>query len=143
MRRSLISMAAASLACAVLAAAAPAPAADPPYRVAGFVRAGGEGGWDYVTVDAVRRRLYVTRSNRVQVVSLDTGDTLKGIPDTPGVHGVALAHELRHGYTSNGRDSSVTVFNLEGPFPIKKIGIPGRGPDAILYDALTKRVFTC
>jgi DNA-binding beta-propeller fold protein YncE len=78
----------------------------------------------------------------VQVIALD-GDTLVGdIGDTPGVHGVALVPELGRGFTSNGRDSSVTVFDLKTLAALGTVKVGGRNPDAIIYDATTRRVFT-
>jgi DNA-binding beta-propeller fold protein YncE len=63
------------------------------------------------------------------------------IPDTPGVHGIALDYELGRGFTSNGREDTVSVFNLKSLAVEKKIKV-GNGPDAILYDPFSKRVFT-
>src|SRR5437868_6683496 len=88
---------------------------DPPpsVRVLRRVKIGGEGRWDFLTVDAAGRRLFVPRSTHVLVLDL-AGDDLKQvgeIPDTKGVHGVALAPELGRGFTSNGQDNSVSIFD--------------------------------
>ncbi len=117
------------------------PAADPGYKVAKKFPIGGEGGWDYLTMDAAARRLYITRFNRVTVVDADEGKVVGEIPGTTGVHGVALVPELNQGYTSNGGDSSVTVFDLKTLKEIAKIKVGAR-PDAILYDPASGRVFT-
>jgi DNA-binding beta-propeller fold protein YncE len=116
-------------------------AADPGYRVIKKLRLGGEGFWDYLTVDNTSRRLYISRGTHVMVVDL-AGDSLAGdIPETPGVHGIAVAPELNRGFTSNGRANTSTIFDLK---TLKKIGEvkTGANPDAILYDAASKRVFT-
>ena len=105
------------------------------------IEVGGEGGWDYLTVDSEARRLYVSRGNRVVVIDLDNETVVGELPDTPGVHGVAIAPESGKGYTTNGGDGTVTVFDVK---TLKATGkIEARGvPDAILYDSVSKRVFT-
>ena len=77
------------------------------------IAVGGEGGWDYLTVDSEARRLYVSRGDRVTVLDLDTEAVVGELAGTPGVHGIAVVPELGKGFTSNGRDSSVTVFDLK------------------------------
>ena len=131
-----------TLALAVLALLLFGAAGEPPYRVLQQYQPGGEGGWDYPTVDADGKRLFVSRSTRVQVLSLADGKLLGEIQDTPGVHGVALAPDLHKGFTSNGRDSSVTVFDLSTLAPLSRIDVQGNRPDAILYEPVTHRVFT-
>ena len=123
---------------ALRAAADEAPPAQPKVHK---IAVGGDGGWDYLTVDSPARRLYVSRGNRVVVVDLDKETVVGELPDTPGIHGIAIVPELGKGYTSNGADSSVTVFGLKTLKAIKKIEARGV-PDAILYDAASKRVFT-
>src|SRR4051794_2160549 len=78
------------------------------YHILKKVKLGGDGGWDYLTVDPQARRLYISRGTHVMVVDADTGALVGDIPDTPGVHGIAIAPELNMGFTSNGRGSSVT-----------------------------------
>ena len=103
----------------------------------------GDGGWDYLTYDSHANRLFISRATHVQVVDPDKGKVLADIPDTPGVHGIALADDLGKGFTSNGRDDSVTVFDLKTLGTIAKIKTEGgRNPDFIAYDAVSKRVFT-
>ncbi len=113
-----------------------------PYGIVAKYAVGGDGGWDYLTVDAAAHRLYVSRSTRVVVVSTITGKQVGEIPNTPGVHGIAIASKLGKGYTSNGRDNSVTIFNLKTLATIGKIPV-GQNPDAIMYDAPSHRVITC
>ncbi len=110
-------------------------------EVAHRILLGGEGGWDALTVDSATHRLFVTHGTRVQVVDVKTDKVLGEIPDTPGVHGVALADDLGRGFTSNGRDSSVTIFDLKSLAVLGRLKLPARNPDAIEYDAVTKRVF--
>jgi YVTN family beta-propeller protein len=111
------------------------------YHVTSRFKLGGEGGWDYLTFDAKGGRLFISRSTHVMVVDVDKGTVVGDIPDTQGVHGVALVEDLNKGYTSNGRTSSVTVFDLKTLKVLKQIPV-GKNPDAILYDPASKRVFT-
>jgi YVTN family beta-propeller protein len=112
----------------------------PGYHLLKKIEVGGEGGWDYLYVDSAGRRLYVSRSTRVMVFDVDTGKSVGEIPDTPGVHGIAIADDLGRGFTSNGRDASVTIFELKTLKPISKVKV-GTNPDCILYDLATHRVF--
>lgn len=129
-------------AAAILAIASPAfGQTDPGYRVVRRVVVGGDGGWDYLVVDSEARRLYVTHGTRVQILDADTIAPLGEIADTAGVHGVALAPELGRGFTSNGRASSITIFDIKTGRTIQEVKIEGQNPDAILFDPLTRRVF--
>ena len=126
----------------LLAAAAPLGAqATPTYHVARRVALGGEGGWDYLTADSAAHRLYVTHATHVLVVDTDRDSVVGDIPNTAGVHGVALAPELGRGYVSDGRDSTVTVFDLKTLAVVSRLKVTGP-PDAILYEPATRRVFT-
>jgi DNA-binding beta-propeller fold protein YncE len=133
-----------SLVLLAIAGAAPrATAADAEhYRIVDRLKPGGEGGWDALTVDPVARRLYVSRSTRVQVIDLNTGKLAGEILETPGVHGIALAPEFNRGFASNGRDSSVTIFDLKTLATISKVKLDAKSPDAIIYEPVTKRVFS-
>jgi DNA-binding beta-propeller fold protein YncE len=110
------------------------------YHLLKKIEIGGEGGWDYLTVDSSARRLYVSRGTRVMVFDADTGKSVGEIPDTPGVHGIAIADDLGRGFTSNGRHGSVTIFELKTLKAIGKVKA-GTNPDCIIYDAATHRVF--
>src|SRR5437879_4214242 len=101
----------------------------------------GNGGWDYVTIDSAARRLYLSHGTEVNVVDADNGKLIGTIGDTPGVHGAAIASQFKHGFTSNGRENKVSMFDLSTLQLIKKIDV-GKGPDGIYYDPETKRVFT-
>jgi len=110
------------------------------YHLLKKIDVGGEGGWDYLYVDSSARRLYVSRSTRVMVFDADTGQSAGEIPDTPGVHGIAIADDLGRGFTSNGRDGSVTIFDPKSLKSIGKVKV-GTNPDCIIYDSATHRVF--
>ena len=103
---------------------------------------GGDGGWDYLTYDPQGKRLFISRATRVQVVDPEKGTLITEIPDTSGVHGIALAQDAGKGFTSNGRENTVTVFDLKTLKQTAKIKLDGgENPDAIIYDGASKRVF--
>ena len=101
----------------------------------------GAGGWDYITIDSGARRIYVSHAVRVNVLNADTGAPAGTVEDTPGVHGIAIASASKHGFTSNGKENTVSMFNTSDLSLIKKIDV-GKGPDGIYYDPGTDRVFT-
>jgi len=111
------------------------------YKLLKKVVLGGEGGWDYLYADAATHRVFISRGTHTMVVDAD-GKLLGDIPNTDGVHGIALAPEFNRGFTSNGRASSVTIFDLETLKPINEVKVTGENPDSILYDPASKRVFT-
>ncbi len=130
----------------LLAATSPVAAADPTAAASGYhvikkTVLGGEGFWDYLTMDSAARRLYISRATHVLVLDPDTTTQVGEIPDTPGVHGIALAADLGRGFTSNGRADTVTIFDLK---TLQTLGSAktGKNPDAIIYDDATHRVFT-
>lgn len=125
----------------LLAAATALAAAGPGYKVINTYKVGGDGGWDYLTADSSARRLYISRATHVIVLDLDSGKTVGDIADTPGVHGIALAPELGRGFVSNGREGTVSIFDMKTLATSSKVKV-GDNPDAILYDPATKRVFT-
>jgi DNA-binding beta-propeller fold protein YncE len=120
--------------------ATPAPGASG-YHVIKTISVPGEEGWDYLIVDSAARRVYVSHGSHVVVLDADTYAVVGDIPDTQGVHGIAIAADLGRGYTSNGRANTATIFDLK---TLKTIGTvkTGTNPDAIVYDSVTKRVFT-
>ena len=132
----LVTVISVSLAALALAAAGPG------YHVAKTYKLGGEGGWDYLIADGNANRLYISRGTHVIALDVDSGKTVGDIPDTQGVHGIALAPELGRGFTSNGREGTVTIFDIQTLKPIGEKVKVGDNPDAILYDPATKRVFT-
>jgi YVTN family beta-propeller protein len=103
---------------------------------------GGAGGWDYLTLDAAGKRLFVSRATRVDVISTESGKVIGTVPNTQGVHGIALAEDAKRGYTSNGKADSVTVFDTENLTVIREVKIAAHNPDAILYEPVGKHVFT-
>src|SRR6478736_3308194 len=125
----------------VLAAPAESGAAGASgYHVSKTIPVGGEGFWDYTTVDAEARRLYVSHGTHVVVLDADTQAVVGDIPDTQGVHGIAIAAESGHGFVSNGRSNPVTMFDLKTLKTLSTIPT-GTNPDAIVYDSSSKRVF--
>ena len=112
------------------------------YQLLKKISAGGDGGWDYLTVDPAARRLYISRQTRVMVFDLDSEKLAGEIPNTTGVHGIAIASDLGRGFTSNGRDNSVTIFDLKNLNVLNTVKISGKNPDAIIYDPASHRVFT-
>ncbi len=111
------------------------------YHEVGRIAVGGEGGWDYLTVDNEAHRLYVTRGSHVMVIDIAKNALVGDIPNTPGVHGVAIAPKLRRGFVSCGRENSVLIFDIKTLKEIQRVPV-GKNPDAILFDAATNRVFT-
>ena len=120
--------------------AAPSPGPSG-YKVIKTVPLGGEGGWDYVYVDSAARRVYISRGTHTVVMNADTYAVEGDIPDTQGVHGIAIASDLGRGFTSNGRTNDVTIFDLKTLKPIGKVQTD-KNPDAIVYEPVSKRVFT-
>ncbi|MGC4046153.1 MAG: YncE family protein [Armatimonas sp.] len=124
-----------------LAIGAYAQKPPPNYHEVGRIAVGGEGGWDYLSVDPDAHRLYVTRGSHVMVVDTVKNALAGDIPNTPGVHGVALASRLGRGFVSCGRENTVLIFDLKTLKEIERVPV-GKNPDAILFDAATGRVFT-
>lgn len=110
------------------------------YRKLAEISIGGEGGWDYLSVDPAARRLYVSHSSRVLVVDVEKDAVVGEIAPTAGVHGIALAADLRRGFVSNGRDATVGIVDLD---TLKTIGTvkTGENPDAILYEGVRHEVY--
>jgi DNA-binding beta-propeller fold protein YncE len=129
------------LLCSALLFGSIAAAAGPGYHVTGKIEIGGDGWWDYLTVDSAAQRLYVSHGTRVVVVDLKNNKVVGDIPATLGVHGIAIAPELGRGFTSNGGMNTVTIFSLATLKPIGEVHT-GKNPDAILYDPASGRVFT-
>jgi YVTN family beta-propeller protein len=100
----------------------------------------GSGSWDYLTVEEVARRLYVSHGTQVEVIDLDSLSVVGNIPKTPGVHGIAIAPEHGKGFVSAGQSNAVTVFDLKTLKPITGVST-GQKPDAIIYDPASSRVF--
>src|SRR5579863_9489353 len=93
----------------------------------------GEGGTDYVAVESATGRVFVSRADHMMVIEGATGKVLGDIPNTPGVHGAGLATKSGHGFTTNGGDETVTMFDLKTLAVIRQIMV-GPGLDGIMYD---------
>jgi len=141
-RRFLGSICAVSFLTVVFAAGSFAEPQAGSYHVIRRIPVGGEGAWDYLKVDPDSHRIYLSRGSHVMIVDEVSGKVLGDIPDTKGVHGIAVAPELGRGFTSNGGANTVTVFDLKTFKPISEIKTTGENPDSILYDPGTKRIFT-
>lgn len=102
----------------------------------------GAGSWDYLTLDEARHRLFIARETRVEVLDTGTGEVVGRILNTEGVHGVALAPDLKRGFTSNGRANTVTEFDYDTLAPLRTVAVSGSNPDAILYDGKRGHLFT-
>ena len=113
----------------------------PHYHLEGKWKAGGEGSWDYLTLDSPSHRLYVARTDRVQILDTETGAQIREIPGLEGGHGVALAPELNRGFATSGGSDSVLVFNLTSLRPDGAPVAVGKKPDAVVYEPATRHVF--
>lgn len=110
------------------------------YQLLKKVAVPGTGGWDYLTVDAAARRIYISHSTQVDVLDADSFALVGTIPNTPGVHGIAIASEFGRGYISAGKADAVVPFDLKTLEPMPQIKV-GKKPDAIIYEPLTKRIY--
>jgi hypothetical protein len=126
-------------ACVAVALASSGVARAQTFKVEKF-NIGGEGGTDYVTAEPGTGRVFVSRGTHVMVVDGRTGKVIGDIPDTPRMHGIALAASSNHGFTTNAGDSTVTMFDLKTLAPIKKIKVSQGGLDGIMYDDFSDRV---
>jgi WD40 repeat protein len=111
------------------------------YRAIKTLPVGGDEGWDYVTVDSDARRVFVSHGTHVVVLDADSGEVIGDIPDTQGVHGVAVASDFGRAFTSNGRANTLTVPDLKSLEAIGSVKT-GMNPDAIIYDQATKPILT-
>ena len=116
-------------------------AAAPTYKVVGKIKVGGATRWDYAYVDSANHRLYVSHQTQTEVIDTATDKVVGTIPDTKGVHGIAIAADLGKGFTSDGGDNDVTVFDIKTLKVLSKVKT-GQNPDSIIYEPVTHRVFT-
>ncbi|MEO8358500.1 MAG: YncE family protein [Vicinamibacteria bacterium] len=119
----------------------PTSAADGPYVFKKDIAIGGEGGWDYLSVDAAARRLYVTHATKVVVIDLDTEKVVGEVPNTPGVHGFAIAADLGRAFASAGASSKASIVDLKTLALISQVDT-GANPDSILYEPSRHEVYT-
>jgi DNA-binding beta-propeller fold protein YncE len=115
--------------------------AAPTYSVVNKIKIGGLGRWDYVFVDSANQRLYVSHGAQTDVIDTATEKIVGTIAGTNGVHGIAIAADLGKGFTSDGADGDVSVFDLKTLKVLSKVKT-GMNPDAIIYEPVTHRVFT-
>jgi hypothetical protein len=115
--------------------------ADTRYHFLKEIPVGGEGGWDYLTVDENAGRLYVSHATKVVVIDLDKESIVGEIEDTPGIHGVAIATKLGRGFSSNGKENKSSIFDLKTLKTLSKVET-GENPDAILYEPEREEVYT-
>jgi DNA-binding beta-propeller fold protein YncE len=104
------------------------------------IRIGGEGGWDYLSIDTTGRRLYVSHDTKVIVIDIDKDEAVGQITGTLGVHGFAIASALGRGFSSNGRENNVSVINLDNLETITKVQT-GENPDAIIYEPGRQEIY--
>lgn len=115
--------------------------ADEPYRLIGEIKIGGAGQWDYLSVDAASRRLYVTHGTSVAVIDLDKNAVVGEIADTPGVHGFVAVPDLGRGFSSNGRENKSSIVDLKTLMTLSKVDTGG-DPDPLLYEPKKQEVYT-
>jgi YVTN family beta-propeller protein len=113
---------------------------DISYQAGGEILIGGQGGWDDLNVDPISHRLFVSHSDRVVVIDTNKDAVITEIRDTPGVHGIAIAHDLKKAFSSNGKENKVSVINLETLATQSKIQV-GENPDAIVYEPSNQEVY--
>src|SRR5258708_33306534 len=111
------------------------------YKLLENIPLGGEGGWDYLSIDADARKLYVTHASKIVVVDLTRNEVVGEIADTPGIHGFAIAPELGRGFSSNGREGKASIVDLKTLKTLSKVET-GENPDAVLYEPVQKEVYT-
>jgi YVTN family beta-propeller protein len=112
------------------------------YKVVAEYPLTGDEGWDYLSFDGKRNRLFISRQQHVQVMDTKTGKLVGEIADTAGVHGIAFAQDLKLGFTSNGKANTVTVFNLDTLAQVDTVKVTGVKPDFIFYEPAHKRIYT-
>ena len=110
------------------------------YSLANEIHVGGEGGWDFLSVDEEARRLYVAHATRINVIDLEKNEVIADIKDTPGVHGFAIAHALGKGFSTNGGKHTVSIVDLTSHLTLNTL-LVGPEPDAILYEPSRQEVY--
>ena len=117
-------------------------AADAPnYKLIKEIPVGGDGGWDYLTVDEAGRRLYVSHASKFVVIDIDQDKVVGEVEDTPGIHGVAIAPEAKRLFSSNGREGKASIVDMATLKTISKVET-GQNPDSIIYEPGQKEIYT-
>src|ERR1700722_7777650 len=117
---------------------------DSGYRVLRTIHLGGEGGWDYVTVDSAARRVYIPRSTHILVIDADSGKQVADIQGMNGLHGVAVATEFNRGFVTGNKteeEGTIYIFDLKTLKLTSSIKSNSIDTDSLIYDPFTKRVF--
>ena len=117
---------------------------DSGYRVLRTIPLGGEGGWDYVTVDSAARRVYIPRSTHILVVDADSGKLVGDIKGMNGLHGVAVAPEFNRGFVTGNKteqEGTIYIFDLKTLKVTSEVKATGVDTDSLIYDSGSKRVF--
>jgi len=117
-----------TLLCAALIMSSAGLKAQSNFKTGNKIHVEGDGSWDYLNVDEVNGRIFVSHGTVAQAIDIKSGKLAGTIPDTKGIHGIAIANDLNKGFTSNGRDSSVTIFNLKTLEVITKVQVTGQNP---------------
>ena len=126
--------------CRAAGPVAPEPSADGPYHFITEIPVAGDGGWDYCSVDSAGQRLYVSHGTKVVVIDLAKDQVVGEITNTPGVHGIAIAHDLGLGVTSNGRENKASIVDLKTLQTLSKVDT-GQNPDGMLYEPGRKEAY--
>jgi YVTN family beta-propeller protein len=111
------------------------------FKISKTIDVAGDGGWDYLSVDELSQHLFVSHGTEVNVIDLKTDTVIATIPNTNGVHGIAINNDLNEAYISNGKDNTITIINLKSFELIEIVKIEGIKPDCILYDKFSNKVF--
>ncbi|MDB5016430.1 MAG: beta-propeller repeat-containing protein [Mucilaginibacter sp.] len=102
----------------------------------------GDAGYDYLSIDKINHRLYVSHGTSVNVIDLKTEQPVGVIADVKGVHGIAIDNKANKGFISDGKSNAVVAFDLKTLKIIATIPVDAKGPDAIIYDPYSDRVFS-
>jgi DNA-binding beta-propeller fold protein YncE len=111
------------------------------YHSLGEIQIGGTGRFDYLAMDAAARRLYVSHGGSAVVIDVDQNKVVGEVTNTPGIHGIAIAHDLGRGFTSDGHEAKASVFDLNTLATLSKVDT-GENPDCIVYEPSQKEVYT-
>ena len=114
----------------------------PGFKVAKKYPVAGDGVFDYIVFDGSANRLYVSHGTEVDVLDADSGKLLGKVEDTPNVHGIAIVPSLHRGFTTNGGNGTVSVFDTNTFKTLKNIPV-SEDPDFAFYDPQTNRVLVC
>src|ERR1700730_3179369 len=127
--------------CLVCLFVADASAQSPSYVFDKKIALPGDAGYDYLSIDHVNHRLYVSHGTTVNVIDLDSQKPVGVVDSLHGVHGIAVVNDLNRGFISDGRGNAVVVFDLKTLKTVAVIPLSGKNPDAITYDPYSKKVF--